>query len=348
MSASDSRNEFFDVCKGIGILCVYYGHTALWGTLPSRMVFSFHMPLFFLLSGIFFDVEKIPDVGCLMRKVWRNLLVPYCFFVAVGSVIKLDMTITSWSTNPIRECWRIIHGQGSGAIWFLVCLAMVQILTWFFQKGVAKLGFMQKSFSLVMLALVLSGGAHILYLNLSQSIVTRLPFMLASVPAGMLFFAIGILIKERLIRFAILHVKPSLCCVVWVITFLAFVAVNIVVVRTFDIRLARFDVRVLPSCSLGIVMVFFAAKGLDVFNLARKVFARIGERSLFLFALELPLSYFVSKVTGGLIPDSMLSRNHALCVEPIRIVVMLLVAWLCSYPAMWMMNGLRRRLDVCS
>ena len=130
MSALDSRDEFFDVCKGIGILCVYYGHTALWGTLPSRMVFSFHMPLFFLLSGIFFDCEKIAGFGCLVRKIWRNLLLPYCFFLVVGSVIKLDMTIARWSANPISECCRIIHGEGSEAIWFLVCLAVVRLLFW--------------------------------------------------------------------------------------------------------------------------------------------------------------------------------------------------------------------------
>lgn len=72
-----NRNGFIDVCKGIGILLVYYGHSACWGTLPSRIVFSFHMPLFFLLSGFVFDVDKISNLRALLRKVTRNLLLPY-------------------------------------------------------------------------------------------------------------------------------------------------------------------------------------------------------------------------------------------------------------------------------
>lgn len=73
------RSSYIDVLKGIGILLVYYGHTAMWGSLPSRAVFSFHMPLFFLLSGICFNVVNVGTIGDLVKKVWRNLLLPYCF-----------------------------------------------------------------------------------------------------------------------------------------------------------------------------------------------------------------------------------------------------------------------------
>ena len=350
MSASESRSEFFDICKGIGILCIYYGHTALWRTLPSRMIFSFHIPLFFLLSGMFFNVAKMPDFGSLMRKVCRNLLLPYCFFYVAGSILQADVTVSKWSSNALGECICFVNGAESGSIWFLVCLAMVQILIWLFHRGVTKLGFEfeQKSYALSMLALVLLGVGHLLYLYLPRSIVTRLPFMLASVPAGMFFFAIGILFKDRLIRFSISDVKPFLYCVILVAMLLAFVAVNVVVVQRFDIRLARFDIRVLPSCFLGVAMVLVVAKGLNVFKLTKKLFAKIGERSLYLFALELPLSYFVGKVTGGFFPCYMWSKKHVLCLEPVRIVVILLLAWFCSYPAMWMMDWLRRRLYVRS
>lgn len=342
MSVSDSRNEFFDVCKGIGILCVYYGHTTMVKQLPWRMVFSFHMPLFLLLSGIFFNVENVHDLGAMIRKVWRNLLVPYCFFVVVGSILKADVTVSRWHSNPLGECIRFVHGEGSESIWFLVCLAMAQILVWLFIRSITKLGVVQKSYALAVIALVSLVGGQIIYLNLERSIITRLPFMLASVPAGMFFFAIGILFKEQLLRFSILDVKLSLFSIVLVAMFLLFVAVNCVIEQTFDIRTARFDISVLPSCFLGIAIVFVVAKVLNAFQLAKKLFARIGERSLFLFALELPLSYFVGKATGGTIPRYMWRAEHALYVEPIRIAVILMLAWLCSYPTMWLLGKLRR------
>lgn len=47
------RNRTFDIMKGIGILSVILGHmdvAPFWRT----FIFSFHMPLFFILAGYFY------------------------------------------------------------------------------------------------------------------------------------------------------------------------------------------------------------------------------------------------------------------------------------------------------
>lgn len=195
MSLSNKRNDFFDVLKGIGILCVFYGHTAYWGTLPSRMVFSFHMPLFFLISGIFFHIEKIPNWGSLVRKVWRNLLLPYCFFVIVGCLITYDLTITRWLSRPLSQCGRIIHGEGADSIWFLVCLATVQFLAWVISHS-----FTMRDSDIMKVCLLFAGliTAHCIYLFLPKKIIKMAPFMLASVPAAMVFFSFGQLFAKQL------------------------------------------------------------------------------------------------------------------------------------------------------
>ncbi|MEO7862090.1 MAG: acyltransferase family protein [Nitrospirales bacterium] len=51
------RNKTVDIAKGLGILLVVFGHN--WIVLHEkgelfRVIFSFHVPLFFFLSGIFF------------------------------------------------------------------------------------------------------------------------------------------------------------------------------------------------------------------------------------------------------------------------------------------------------
>ncbi|MDA9004038.1 acyltransferase family protein [bacterium] len=60
------RSEWVDYCKAIGIILVVYGHVARglfnagigssipWYSLVDSIVYSFHMPLFFFLSGLFF------------------------------------------------------------------------------------------------------------------------------------------------------------------------------------------------------------------------------------------------------------------------------------------------------
>ncbi|MGB7415939.1 MAG: acyltransferase family protein, partial [Thermosynechococcaceae cyanobacterium] len=58
---TQSRSEHIDIAKGIGILIVVLGHN--WLTLNQKgelfnILFSVSMPLFFFLSGIFFNPSR--------------------------------------------------------------------------------------------------------------------------------------------------------------------------------------------------------------------------------------------------------------------------------------------------
>ena len=61
-----------DIAKGIGMLCIIAGH--LGRPEIGHVVFTFHVPLFFLIGGYFFRVAP-GVVG--MAKSARRLLVPY-------------------------------------------------------------------------------------------------------------------------------------------------------------------------------------------------------------------------------------------------------------------------------
>lgn len=63
---SKSRSESIDIVKGIAIVLVVYGHVLRglesasiasdgnFFKLGNKLLYSFHMPLFFILSGLFF------------------------------------------------------------------------------------------------------------------------------------------------------------------------------------------------------------------------------------------------------------------------------------------------------
>ena len=124
----NKRNVSIDIAKGIGILLVIIGH----GAIPSwckDAIFSFHMPLFFILSGYFFRNET-PLVR--MRKDAKRLLLPYVVTIAVitlymlivHQVIKRD----GWY-YIINTLWLGIYPTGapgglnfSGPVWFLFAL----------------------------------------------------------------------------------------------------------------------------------------------------------------------------------------------------------------------------------
>ncbi len=71
--ANKQRIEYIDWLKGLSIICVVWFHLPH----PEWLDFSFRMPLFFLLSGIFF--KTVPFRTYCARKT-RQLLIPFIFF----------------------------------------------------------------------------------------------------------------------------------------------------------------------------------------------------------------------------------------------------------------------------
>ncbi|MDR1897827.1 MAG: acyltransferase family protein, partial [Prevotellaceae bacterium] len=83
------RFQWVDIAKGIGIILVVYGHV-IRGIhssgiiddktfyLSDTFVYSFHMPLFFVLSGLFFkrSLDKYKANGLFVEKC-KSLVYPY-------------------------------------------------------------------------------------------------------------------------------------------------------------------------------------------------------------------------------------------------------------------------------
>jgi fucose 4-O-acetylase-like acetyltransferase len=129
------RKKWADVAKTIAIVAVIVGHTSGIPDLLSRFIFSFHMPLFFILSGYF--TKECVDLKKATVKDAKSLLVPYV--LTCGITIVLAM-LRAWvfGQNPINELMTWAHaslyGSGTliadwaegtriiGAIWFLLAL----------------------------------------------------------------------------------------------------------------------------------------------------------------------------------------------------------------------------------
>lgn len=127
------RNVAVDVLKGLGIFTVVLGHYSI----PSGLynfIFSFHMPLFFILSGYFY---KPKDNQQVLRQGWRKLFVPY-MFVGVVSIFLSGVNGLRHGEGMSGFLWGLeatMWGSGShyskaffadlpviGAVWFLLAL----------------------------------------------------------------------------------------------------------------------------------------------------------------------------------------------------------------------------------
>ena len=105
------RIEYVDVAKGIAILSVIVGHTFSAydpGSLLNRFIYSFHMPLFFILSGFFYRPQDFKTA--FGRKV-KNLLVPYLIINAVRCLIALEKS--GFETMHQGYLFPALYGNGS-------------------------------------------------------------------------------------------------------------------------------------------------------------------------------------------------------------------------------------------
>ncbi|MEJ7933713.1 acyltransferase family protein [Sphingobium sp. AN558] len=130
---ADSRLEWIDTARGIGIIAVVIGHVWTQGALRDA-VYSFHMPLFFLLSGI---LSKPQPVGAFTRRQLTGQLRPYAAFLLL--LILADLVIEPLKGGrPIFHRWPddllpiLIGGswlRGPYTIfWFVPCLMAARIL----------------------------------------------------------------------------------------------------------------------------------------------------------------------------------------------------------------------------
>ena len=189
------RDNIIDTAKGFGIFLVIAGHLFIYGGGYSCVVFSFHMPLFFFLSGYVFNTDW-------SRKQFYykelNLLLPYLFFSILGLLISL--IVPAWrnfsaklvsldifyNVNP-----NLLH---VGQIWFLFALidivTFVYALNFLFKKEVFKLIAVFVAF--IICFLIKRYKIGIFFGGESY----RIPFKLDDAMAGLLFFYSGIIAKK--------------------------------------------------------------------------------------------------------------------------------------------------------
>ncbi|NWK95553.1 glycosyl transferase [Sphingobium lactosutens] len=127
------RLDWVDVARGIGIIAVVVGHVWTRGPLRDAM-YSFHMPLFFLLSGL---LSRPHHVGAFTRRQLVSQMRPYAAFLIL--LIVADQIIERAKGHlPIFHQWPedmvpILLGgfwlRGPFTIfWFVPCLMMARIL----------------------------------------------------------------------------------------------------------------------------------------------------------------------------------------------------------------------------
>ena len=136
MDANKNRIEWIDTAKGLGILMVMLGHNYL----DWKYVFwcdSFHMALFFFLSGCTFRYQE--GIGIFLKKKVLGLLIPYVFFAALIALYNWVSAVTHGNSFDLpRVALSYLVQIRYTHLWFLPCLFLAEIGTWSIHKYLSK------------------------------------------------------------------------------------------------------------------------------------------------------------------------------------------------------------------
>lgn len=226
MLEEKQRIGTFDLVRGFTMLCIVAGHR--FDGFVYLFVFTFHVPVFFLIGGYFYR----PDKKKLRVRIWR-LLKPYLFTVlaiVVLDVVKaLLLGLYSGSVPGFQEIGKIVsywllaglYGSGSrryffsfdlpviGAIWFLLAYAWVLFFMELIEKQTERLDDHRKIWIMLVEVLVL------FLLGFWTAKVTWLPLSLQAGCVSLLFFYYGHLEKKDLPVLVSSKTVIAISCLIW-------------------------------------------------------------------------------------------------------------------------------------
>ena len=203
VTGSKQRNVYIDVSRGLAILLMVYAHYTIDPRI-STVIFSFHMPIFILVSGYFYRKEI--TLKTTLIKTVKGLIVPYmaatilyAFISSWYYVTHTDISIVSGGEAGNIFLQKIYYGlwgisntstvfqnmESVGPIWFIVCLASVRIM----YAVLSKMFKNEKVLSVVIAAFCAAG-------YLIGRYVAFLPWSLDVGMVSMVFFHTGFLIRK--------------------------------------------------------------------------------------------------------------------------------------------------------
>ena len=148
MSDNKKRLDYLDMAKGLGMVLVLIGHLqgdSIFTFSPyihplCVYIFSFHMPLFFIISGILIAIknDEIRPFREVAKARFSGIMIPYFWFsffymiVVVVALCKGEIATGSLYLN----IWYVLGMYGMNVLWFLPALYLGELLFIFTRRKI--------------------------------------------------------------------------------------------------------------------------------------------------------------------------------------------------------------------
>ena len=301
------RNATIDIAKGIGILSVVLCHN--WIAYNNhelfRVIYSFHMPLFFFISGIFFNPNG--TFKFFVSNKFESLLKPY-FVVLISLFVYncVSTLVTKSSFDAVRYFFKLLYGSSStlnwAPLWFLPHLFLVFIAAWFIHHTIFR-HLQHQYYKGIFLSVMLVVGIFTIQtfwltpadpfgLNLilyKQNQLHGLPFDVDIILVTLPFFLFGALSAKKMETFQFNRFYTALCLII-------FIGLHYAYNYSIALHLRQYDDLVVSTLQIitGIYLIFSIASLCTKYEILSKVLSYIGQASLFILIFHYPIQRFIT------------------------------------------------------
>ncbi len=133
----NSRIEFIDVAKFIGILLVVWSHAAFKNREFIMIVYTFHLPLFFVLNGFTLKIKEGENFGqYLYRKIKSYVIPMFCIGILLIITDQFINHSFSFDINYFIDRFNgLLEQKRAYALWFVGALFCSDLIFYFVIKA---------------------------------------------------------------------------------------------------------------------------------------------------------------------------------------------------------------------
>ena len=278
-----------DTAKGLLIFLVVVGHA---GIEDTRIIYWFHMPIFFMISGFLMNQKKIDSSESTVYILGKliKLLVPYLSFLVLLAVLSLlfnlgGINILSWQfVLKAIIGGKLLFGQ-FGVFWFITCLMATIFLYAIIEK------FVSSRFLKVFLVLVAFLVGHVEYYFLKSGINIVVPGNFDTALVTLCYLYTGVWFRSLMMKkssnfFKVNSYRPLFVICISVVTLI--ISFPYLVENSLDLKYQKYAN---PLATLLIplsfaVLIFLLCNLLVKFRLSA-LFTELGKQSLIIMYLHL-------------------------------------------------------------
>ena len=290
--SESKRLEYIDIAKGMGIILVVAGHLLPEGNYLRDIIYSFHMPLFFFLSGFFLGQDKngvsLKEVIRKQKKLWRKYIGYSAVFILFDCLIRINLLHEIEKSQLIWDIYKTITLYGINVLWFIPALCIAKTLS---QTVVNKLGIKKGTIFSVIMFVIVTLMSNYLSMEVMSKSVVRLAMYFPLVTTLRSFSMMCFVILGCLFRLTVCQLLQNChrCnlwfCVLACVVLISFCALKNDAIDIHFLQMGKPILTLISSLS-GCLLVVVLSMMTEEMIIAKQILCFYGRNSLFIMVIH--------------------------------------------------------------